>query len=28
LRGNDEVVAACDKYGIAMAFTGMRHFKH
>lgn len=25
---DDEVVAACDKYGIAMAFTGMRHFKH
>ncbi len=25
---DEEVVAACDKYGIAMAFTGMRHFKH
>ncbi len=25
---DDEVVAACDKYGIAMAFTGMRHFRH
>lgn len=25
---DDEVVAACDKYGVAMAFTGMRHFKH
>ncbi len=25
---DDEVIAACDKYGIAMAFTGMRHFKH
>lgn len=25
---DDEVIAACDKYGIAMAFTGMRHFRH
>jgi len=25
---DDEVIAACDQYGIAMAFTGMRHFKH
>ncbi len=25
---DDEVVAACDKYGIAIAFTGMRHFLH
>jgi phosphoribosylaminoimidazolecarboxamide formyltransferase/IMP cyclohydrolase len=25
---DEEVVAACDKYGIAMAFTGMRHFRH
>lgn len=25
---DDEVIAACDKYDIAMAFTGMRHFKH
>ena len=25
---DEEVVAACDQYGIAMAFTGMRHFKH
>lgn len=23
-----EVIAACDKFGIAMVFTGMRHFKH
>ncbi|MDD5438592.1 MAG: bifunctional phosphoribosylaminoimidazolecarboxamide formyltransferase/IMP cyclohydrolase [Candidatus Omnitrophica bacterium] len=23
-----EVVNACNKYGIAMVFTGMRHFKH
>jgi phosphoribosylaminoimidazolecarboxamide formyltransferase/IMP cyclohydrolase len=27
-RRDDEVIAACDKHGIAMAFTGMRHFKH
>lgn len=25
---DEEVIAACDKYGIAMAFTGTRHFKH
>ncbi|MFH1108974.1 MAG: bifunctional phosphoribosylaminoimidazolecarboxamide formyltransferase/IMP cyclohydrolase [Planctomycetota bacterium] len=25
---DEEVIATCDKYGIAMAFTGMRHFKH
>jgi phosphoribosylaminoimidazolecarboxamide formyltransferase / IMP cyclohydrolase len=25
---DDEVVAACDTHGIAMAFTGMRHFRH
>lgn len=23
-----DVIAACDKYGIAMVFTGERHFKH
>ncbi|MEJ5173517.1 MAG: bifunctional phosphoribosylaminoimidazolecarboxamide formyltransferase/IMP cyclohydrolase [Hydrogenothermaceae bacterium] len=23
-----EVIDACDEYGIAMVFTGMRHFKH
>lgn len=23
-----EVIEACDKHGIAMVFTGMRHFKH
>ncbi|MBN8215398.1 MAG: bifunctional phosphoribosylaminoimidazolecarboxamide formyltransferase/IMP cyclohydrolase [Spirochaetes bacterium] len=23
-----EVIAACDRYGIAMAFTGVRHFRH
>lgn len=27
-RKDEEVVAACDQYGIAMAFTGMRHFRH
>jgi phosphoribosylaminoimidazolecarboxamide formyltransferase/IMP cyclohydrolase len=25
---DEEVIAACDKFGIAMAFTGMRHFRH
>ncbi len=25
---DEEVVAACDKYGIAMAITGVRHFRH
>jgi phosphoribosylaminoimidazolecarboxamide formyltransferase/IMP cyclohydrolase len=26
---NDKLsIAACDKYGIAMVFTGTRHFKH
>lgn len=25
---DNEVIAACNKYGIAMALTGMRHFKH
>ncbi|MFH0880772.1 MAG: bifunctional phosphoribosylaminoimidazolecarboxamide formyltransferase/IMP cyclohydrolase [Lentisphaerota bacterium] len=25
---DEEVVAACDKFGIAMAMTGIRHFKH
>lgn len=25
---DEEVVSACDRYGIAMAFTGMRHFRH
>ena len=23
-----DVIAACDKFGIAMAFTGRRHFRH
>jgi phosphoribosylaminoimidazolecarboxamide formyltransferase/IMP cyclohydrolase len=25
---DDEVIAAADKAGIAMVFTGMRHFRH
>ena len=25
---DEEVISACDRFGIAMAFTGMRHFKH
>ncbi|MFO1528242.1 MAG: bifunctional phosphoribosylaminoimidazolecarboxamide formyltransferase/IMP cyclohydrolase [Kiritimatiellia bacterium] len=25
---DDEVIAACDRHGIAIAFTGMRHFLH
>lgn len=25
---DQEVIDACDEYGIAMIFTGMRHFKH
>ena len=27
-KGDDEVIAAADKAGMAMVFTGMRHFKH
>lgn len=27
-RKDDEVVAACNQYGIPMIFTGRRHFKH
>jgi phosphoribosylaminoimidazolecarboxamide formyltransferase/IMP cyclohydrolase len=27
-RADDDVVAACEKLGIAMLFTGRRHFKH
>jgi len=27
-RKDDDVIAACDKYGIPMIFTGVRHFKH
>ena len=25
---DNESIEACDKYGIAMVFVGMRHFKH
>ena len=25
---DQEVIEACDKYGIAMVFTGLRHFRH
>ncbi|EKD50615.1 MAG: hypothetical protein ACD_62C00483G0003 [uncultured bacterium] len=25
---DQEVIAACDEHGIAMIFTGMRHFRH
>ncbi|MBU1908476.1 MAG: bifunctional phosphoribosylaminoimidazolecarboxamide formyltransferase/IMP cyclohydrolase [Verrucomicrobia bacterium] len=25
---DEEVISACDKYGIAMAVTGVRHFRH
>ena len=25
---DEEVIEACDKYGIAMIFTGIRHFRH
>lgn len=25
---DDEVIAACNEFGIAMVFTGVRHFKH
>lgn len=27
-RRDEEVIAACDKFGIPMVFTGRRHFKH
>ena len=27
-RGDTEVIAACDQLGIAMCFTGVRHFRH
>jgi len=27
-RGDPEVIAAADRYGVAMVFTGIRHFKH
>ena len=25
---DEEVIEACNEFGIAMAFTGRRHFKH
>jgi phosphoribosylaminoimidazolecarboxamide formyltransferase/IMP cyclohydrolase len=25
---DDEIIKTCDRYGIAMVFTGIRHFKH
>jgi phosphoribosylaminoimidazolecarboxamide formyltransferase/IMP cyclohydrolase len=25
---DDEVIAACNRHGLAMVFTGRRHFKH
>jgi phosphoribosylaminoimidazolecarboxamide formyltransferase/IMP cyclohydrolase len=27
-KGDEAIIAACDKYGISMVFTGCRHFKH
>jgi phosphoribosylaminoimidazolecarboxamide formyltransferase/IMP cyclohydrolase len=27
-RNDPDVIAACDQYGLAMIFTGRRHFKH
>ncbi len=27
-RRDDDVIAACDAAGIAMVFTGVRHFRH
>jgi len=27
-RRDDEVIAAADQHGMAMVFTGMRHFRH
>jgi phosphoribosylaminoimidazolecarboxamide formyltransferase/IMP cyclohydrolase len=27
-RGDEAVIAACDRLGIAMCFTGVRHFRH
>jgi phosphoribosylaminoimidazolecarboxamide formyltransferase/IMP cyclohydrolase len=27
-KNDAEVIAACDQHGIAMMFTGMRHFRH
>ena len=27
-KNDDEVIAACNEHGIAMIFTGVRHFRH
>ena len=27
-KGDEAIIAACDKHGISMVFTGARHFKH
>ena len=27
-RNDDQCIAACDKHGLSMIFTGRRHFKH
>jgi phosphoribosylaminoimidazolecarboxamide formyltransferase/IMP cyclohydrolase len=27
-RKDDETIAACDEHGMAMVFTGRRHFRH
>ena len=27
-KGDEEIIDACNKYGISMVFTGFRHFKH
>ena len=27
-KNDEQVIAAADEHGIAMVFTGMRHFKH
>ena len=27
-KGDPQIIEACNKYGISMVFTGMRHFKH
>ena len=27
-KGDESVIAACNKYGLPMVFTGRRHFKH
>jgi phosphoribosylaminoimidazolecarboxamide formyltransferase/IMP cyclohydrolase len=25
---DEEIIKTCDKYGVSMVFTGMRHFRH